>query len=414
MKHDMDQKTSEIEKWKQLSNHYRELASFHQVSSNGDAVVEQLNIKIDELQAHIDHQNGIIQELKDTIAELQAKDLQLRSNTSDTSQVDKDKMSFLMRENQEQQFKMYAQDNRILKLETENADYVQREKTLMVHVDSQARDYSKLQAKCRKLNEQVGSTAKPTLKSKTLYQRKPNLTQKSLNTMFHEQTTLSAASSPTSTQSAPSPTISTRHTSSTVTASTIASITTDTPNENTYKLPLKRPLSTTLSDKTNSRAPVLIRDSKEKGYAVEVKQEQVDIDLSAAIENVPGQTIVTAKDTPTIKKKPKNNTTVTTASKSTVRPVSKPMSAPTTPVSFTTCNASHRKDRSNMIGGTCTACANFYGTETITANVDGQQLELTGEDRIQHNSRHRQHRNQRSNTPPGFWDLDFETPENPF
>lgn len=53
--------TSEIEKWKQLSNHYKDMAFFHQVAKNGDAVVEELNIQIDELEAHIDHQSGIIQ-----------------------------------------------------------------------------------------------------------------------------------------------------------------------------------------------------------------------------------------------------------------------------------------------------------------------------------------------------------------
>lgn len=72
MKHEMDQierkrieqqtqDASEIEKWKQLSNHYKDMASFHQLAKNGDAVVEELNIKIDELETHIDHQSGIVQ-----------------------------------------------------------------------------------------------------------------------------------------------------------------------------------------------------------------------------------------------------------------------------------------------------------------------------------------------------------------
>ncbi|CAO3642654.1 unnamed protein product [Mucor fragilis] len=426
MKHEMDQierkrieqqthDTSEIEKWKQLSNHYKDMAFFHQVAKNGDAVVEELNIQIDELEAHIDHQSGIIQELQDSIAELQAKNLQSTSDTSNTSQMDKDKANFLMRENQEQQFKIYAQDSKILKLETTIADYVQKEKmltedrnqremALMEQLNSITSNYTKLDSDHRKLLQQVGSTAKPVLKSKAVYQRKPNLTQKSLNTMFYDQATSSAASSPASTQSAPSPTVSAKRT---------APITADEPNKNTSKIPLKRRLSATLSDKTNSSSNVLIRDSKEKGPAVEVKQEQVDIDIASVIENVPDQATHTTVNTAAIRKKPKNSTPVTAASTSTVRRVAQSKSAPGTPTSFITCNSNHRRDRSNMIGGTCTACVNFYGTETITANIDGQQLELTGKDRIQQNSRHRQHRNQRSNTPPGFWDLDFQTPERP-
>lgn len=191
----------------------------------------------------------------------------------------------------------------------------------------------------------VGSTAKPTLKSKTVYQRKPNLTQKSLNTMFHDQITSLAATSPASTQSAPSPIVSTA----------TASPTTDKSNENTSKIPLKRALSATLSDKTNSRVSALIQDSKEKGRAVEVKHEQVDVDASTALENVPDQAVHTAKDTSAIRKKPKNNTSITAVTGSTVRRTVQSTSAPTTPA---TCNTSHRKDRSNMIGGTCTACVN--------------------------------------------------------
>jgi hypothetical protein len=49
----------------------------------------------------------------------------------------------------------------------------------------------------------------------------------------------------------------------------------------------------------------------------------------------------------------------------------------------------------------------------ISANIDGVQQQVTGKDRIQLNSRHRQHRNERAKTPPGFWDLDFNTPERP-
>ncbi|KAK4521760.1 Severe Depolymerization of Actin [Mucor velutinosus] len=425
MKHEMDQiertftnqlahQTADIERLKHLCNHYRDLVSFHQAASNGDAVVDKLSIKIDELETHIDNQNGIIQELEDAVVELQTKNLQLTSNVSKTSQVDKDKMDILMRENQELQCKMDAQDNKILKLESAIADYVQRERTLIAQNDSLAKENLELIAKCRKLHEQVGSTAKPTFKAKTVYQRKPNLTQKSLNTMFHDQASSSTASSPASTQSAPSPSVSTTtHTAVTATTSTTTFTNTETSSENTSKIPLKRPLSTTLSDKTNSKVPVLTRDTKEKGDAVKVKQEQVDLDLTTATENVPDQVTHITKDTSAIRKKPKNNTSVTTASTFPVRQTARPTSAPTTPASFTTCNASHRRGRSNMIGGTCTACVNFYGTETITANIDGQQLELTGEDRIQHNSRHRHHRNQRSNTPPGFWDLDFQTPERP-
>ncbi|KAF1803028.1 hypothetical protein FB192DRAFT_1072679 [Mucor lusitanicus] len=216
---------------------------------------------------------------------------------------------------------------------------------MMAQIDTLLKDNLELQTKCRKLNEQVGSTAKPTLKSKTVYQRKPNLTQKSLNTMFHDQITSLAATSPASTQSAPSPIVSTA----------TASPTTDKSNENTSKIPLKRALSATLSDKTNSRVSALIQDSKEKGRAVEVKHEQVDVDASTALENVPDQAVHTAKDTSAIRKKPKNNTSITAVTGSTVRRTVQSTSAPTTPA---TCNTSHRKDRSNMIGGTCTACVN--------------------------------------------------------
>lgn len=38
-------------------------------------------------------------------------------------------------------------------------------------------------------------------------------------------------------------------------------------------------------------------------------------------------------------------------------------------------------------------------------------MQLTPQDRIQNNSRHRQHRNQRAKTQPGFWDVDFKSPE---
>lgn len=51
----------EIERLKQLCNHYKDLTAFYQLAKNGDAVVEELNIKIDELESHVDFQSQRIQ-----------------------------------------------------------------------------------------------------------------------------------------------------------------------------------------------------------------------------------------------------------------------------------------------------------------------------------------------------------------
>ncbi|KAL9556852.1 hypothetical protein MBANPS3_001674 [Mucor bainieri] len=478
LRQSMESQQQSMESQRQSMNHEIEhlkgQVAFYRAANNE----EELNVEIEELKSQRARQDGTIQELTGTNAELKERNSQLEAKISElASQLapsgsSRETEAFIdqlyvmieglearnsqltLEANESADLLSRAKDSaHLFKVESKNIDLTHEVKMLTAKNDSQTKEIQELQAKCRRLHEQVGSTAKPTLKSKTVYQRKPNLTQRSLNTMFHDQESSSAASSPASTQSAPSPiasTTSTRHTTSTATASTTASAITGAPDNNPISIPLKRPLSTSLSykttatasttasaitdapdnnpisiplkrhlstslsDKTNSVAPVLIRDNKEKGRAVEVKHEQLDVDISTAIENMPDQAIRRVKRVAILREKPKSNTAITNASTSTVRRVPQPTSAPTTPASFATCNASHRRDRSNMIGGTCTACVNFYGTETIAANIDGQQLELTGRDRIQQNSRHRQHHNQRAKTPPGFWDLDFQTPEGPF
>ncbi|KAL7317413.1 hypothetical protein PS15m_003774 [Mucor circinelloides] len=336
----------EIERLKQLCNHYKDLTAFYQLAKNGDAVVEELNIKIDELESHVDFQSQRIQELEEINTALQAEDPQPTSDASNASQNDKDLIDSLRQENQDMQQDLDTQRNEKLDLMITMEEHIQMRCSLTATIDSLTKDKLELEAKCRKLHQQVGSTAKPTLKAKTVYQRKTNMTQKSLNTMFYDQTIASAASSPSSTQSAPSPVVSARRTTS---------ATIDQANQDTSNIPLKRALSTTLSDKTNSKTQALMQDNKGKSHAVQVKQEQVEVDLTAVIENLTEEQVLPASAT---RKKPKSNTSVPITSTSTVRRLAKPASSPTTPDPFLACSGNHRKDRGNMIGGTCTACVN--------------------------------------------------------
>ncbi|KAI7904664.1 uncharacterized protein BX663DRAFT_503122 [Cokeromyces recurvatus] len=70
-------------------------------------------------------------------------------------------------------------------------------------------------------------------------------------------------------------------------------------------------------------------------------------------------------------------------------------------------NSRHHHDRSNMKGSTCISCANFYGNETLSVQLNNEEIHLTGQDRVQLHSRHRR---QRATTPPGFWSVGFASP----
>ncbi|ORE05050.1 hypothetical protein BCV72DRAFT_5902 [Rhizopus microsporus var. microsporus] len=67
-----------------------------------------------------------------------------------------------------------------------------------------------------------------------------------------------------------------------------------------------------------------------------------------------------------------------------------------------------RHERIHMHGETCVACEKFYDT-TPLPDVHDQTVQYTASERIQLHSRHR-HR-QRATTPPGFWDMEFGSPE---
>ncbi|KAG0749994.1 hypothetical protein G6F57_006242 [Rhizopus arrhizus] len=70
-----------------------------------------------------------------------------------------------------------------------------------------------------------------------------------------------------------------------------------------------------------------------------------------------------------------------------------------------------RHDRIHMHGETCISCEKFYDTRPLP-DVNGRDVQYTSADRIQLHSRHRQLPRQRATTPPGFWDLEFGSPDN--
>ncbi|EIE82737.1 hypothetical protein RO3G_07442 [Rhizopus delemar RA 99-880] len=70
-----------------------------------------------------------------------------------------------------------------------------------------------------------------------------------------------------------------------------------------------------------------------------------------------------------------------------------------------------RHDRIHMHGETCISCEKFYDTRPLP-DVNGRDVQYTPADRIQLHSRHRQLPRQRAATPPGFWDLEFGSPDN--
>ncbi|CEG81073.1 hypothetical protein RMATCC62417_15315 [Rhizopus microsporus] len=88
-----------------------------------------------------------------------------------------------------------------------------------------------------------------------------------------------------------------------------------------------------------------------------------------------------------------------------LRPLEKP---PISTSSEPTESTRARHERIHMHGETCVACEKFYDT-TPLPDVHDQTIQYTASERIQLHSRHR-HR-QRATTPPGFWDMEFGSPE---
>ncbi|KAI9280030.1 hypothetical protein BY458DRAFT_501130 [Sporodiniella umbellata] len=68
------------------------------------------------------------------------------------------------------------------------------------------------------------------------------------------------------------------------------------------------------------------------------------------------------------------------------------------------------KDKRHVHGETCMGCEKFYETEPL-ADVNNRNIEYSTSDRIQLHSRHRNQPRQRATTPPGFWDMEFGSPE---
>ncbi|CAO3661754.1 unnamed protein product [Rhizopus stolonifer] len=67
-------------------------------------------------------------------------------------------------------------------------------------------------------------------------------------------------------------------------------------------------------------------------------------------------------------------------------------------------------DRQHMHGETCMGCEKFYETDPLI-NVNDRNIQYTSEDRIQLISRHRHKPRQRATTPPGFWEMEFGSPD---
>ncbi|CEP16179.1 hypothetical protein [Parasitella parasitica] len=362
----LNEKKQECERLTQSLNACQKTIAFYQLAQTGDKVNEGMKVRIVELEDHIKFKDKEIQEL---IMQNQAQE----------------------KENQELKDRIDSQISEINKLIAMN--------------DASKSKISALPVKCQETIEQIGFAAQSTT-------RKPRSTpERELNTMSHEQKPSLPVSTSTliPTNKSPSKNPST---SEPTTAATVQQTAHD-------AIPLKRALSTSLSDKTN-RLSEALKSKKGRKIEVVIKHEQVVIDNTPEVENTPlykakpiTTTFTTQKASPSTKSGNAlpNSTNETSNRAYHSKPQEKPSAASAMPL--TVHNHRHRGDRAHMEGSTCISCNNFYDDEVLAANIHGNQLQMTGQDRIQLNSRHRFHRTARSRTPPGFWDLDFDTPDQP-
>ncbi|KAI8636611.1 hypothetical protein BD408DRAFT_437768 [Parasitella parasitica] len=374
--HSLKEKDLKCERLIQSLEVSRKVAAFYQLEQTESKANEGMKVRIVELEDQVKWIDKEIQELR----------MQIRIQE---------------KENQDLKGKVESQINEINELKAMN--------------ESLKNEKSESLFKYQKPSEQTNSTAKPTCRPRINSKKKQNLAQRSLNTMFYEQklSTFTSAQTPANASTHTSPL-----TKSTIVASlkdttpTIAATAQQTMyghETSINAIPQKRSLSTTLSDKTNHIAES-VKSKKGKGLDV-IKHEQVVAHGVPKAEDIP---LLKATPTTMIMKDACSSKTIRKASLNvTNQTLNRNYPKPQEKASTATHNPRHRGNRSNMEGDTCISCNSFYGNEVLAANIHGNQLQVTGQDRIQLNSRHRYHRTERARTPPGFWDLDFDTPEKP-
>ncbi|KAG2194446.1 hypothetical protein INT46_011342 [Mucor plumbeus] len=421
-----------IEQLTQSLNHYKDLIAYYKTAQPDDEQTIALKVRIAELENHVKLQ---VEKTKDLENQLE-RQKSISEENKTYENVLPQNQSNLQREIddilRDQRTKQEILDKDISSLKDDKLDLLQtianqanKINELESMIELFKTEKSELEIRYRRLYDQIGYTAKSSYKLQKTYRSKPNLKQSTINLILKDKELSSSTSSPISTNTSTHTISSASRSNSHVSEDTAPTIVENAEqpiykfNHSASAIPQKRSLSTTLLDKTNDVAKA-IKNEKGKGPAAIVKCEQVDTNLPNEIENIPILAHTSSRKTAlnsinqTSSRKITSISTNQMSNRNQQIPSRKKQSAGTSISSSPVrCNNRHRGDRSHMDGETCVSCINFYGSEVISANIDGVQQQVTGKDRIQLNSRHRQHRNERAKTPPGFWDLDFNTPERP-